>query len=382
MPFKQTDPVKARLEFVVLKKEGLYTHTELCKRFGVARQAGYDVMRRYEAEGVDGLKDRSHAPKHVPHRISEEIASMLLETRRAHPDWGPRTILAYLATQNADLALPAASTVGDLFKRSGLVQSKPRRRHWRHPGKSTITAQEPNEMWSVDFKGQFRTRDAQTCYPLTVADTHTRFLLACDGLSSTGHQQARLVFERLFHEHGLPAAIRSDNGPPFSSKAIAGLSRLSVWWTQLGIQHDRTEPGHPEQNGSHERMHRTLKRATVWPPAADAMEQQGRFDGFRGEYNFVRPHHALAMKTPGSLYRPSERAMPERIPDPEYPGHCHVRQVRANGIVHFRDRDLFLSEVLIGHRVAFEEVDDRVWSIYFYDLLLARLDERTFTLSG
>ena len=382
MPWKQTDPVKARLKFIAQKEAELYSHTELCERFGVSRQAGYDLMKRYEAEGVDGLKDRSHAPKHVPHRISEEIASVLLETRKAHPDWGPRTILAYLAARTPDLHLPAASTVGDLFKRSGLVESKPRRREWRHPGRSTITAQQPNEMWSVDFKGQFRTRDGHTCYPLTVADTHTRFLLACDGLTSTGHAQAQQVFARLFREYGLPAAIRSDNGAPFASKAIGGLSRLNVWWIQLGIQHDRTEPGHPEQNGSHERMHRTLKRRTVWPPAADGIEQQERFDGFRDEYNFVRPHHALAKKTPGSLYRPSERAMPKRIPAPEYPGHCHVRQVRANGIVHFRDRDLFLSEVLIGHNVAFEEIDDRVWSVYFYDLLLARLDERTFTFSG
>jgi putative transposase len=382
MPFKGADPVKARMRFVAMKEEGLFTHTELCERFGVTRQAGYDLIKRYEAEGVDGLKDRSHAPKRVPHRIAEEVAAVLLETRKAHPDWGPRTILAYLAGQHLELELPAASTVGDLFKRSGMVHPRPRRRVWRHPGRSTITAKAPNEMWSVDFKGQFRTRDGQTCYPLTVADTHTRFLLGCNGLSSTGHQGAQQVFDRLFREYGLPGAIRSDNGSPFSSKAIGGLSRLNVWWTQLGIHHDRTEPGHPEQNGSHERMHRTLKRVTVWPPAADGVEQQARFDAFRAEYNHVRPHHALEMRTPGSLYRPSERTLPECLAGPEYPGHCIIRQVRANGIVHFRDRDLFLSEVLIGHHVAFEEIGDRLWSVYFYDLLLARLDERSFTFSG
>jgi putative transposase len=382
MPFTALDPVKVRMRFVALKEGGLFTHTELCEHLGVSRQAGYDLMKRYEADGVDGLKDRSHAPNRVPHRTSDEIASVLLETRKAHPHWGPRTILAYLAGQRPELELPAASTAGDLFKRSGLVHPRPRRRVWRHPGRSTITAKAPNDMWSVDFKGQFRTRDGQTCYPLTVADTHTRFVLGCDGLGSTGHEGTREVFERLFREYGLPAAIRSDNGAPFSSRAIAGISRLSVWWTQLGIQHDRTEPGHPEQNGSHERMHRTLKQATVYPPAADAREQQERFDAFRAEYNYVRPHHALAMKTPGSLYQPSGNTMPERLARPEYPGHCIVRQVRANGIVHFRDRDLFLSEVLIGHEVAFEEIGDRLWSVYFYDLLLARLDERTFTFSG
>ncbi len=382
MPFKTANPVKARMRFVAMKEEGRFTHKELCDRFGVSRQAGYDLLKRLKAEGIDGLKDHSHAPNRAPHRISEAMALLLLATRKVHPDWGPRTILAYLGGQHPTLALPAASTVGDLFKRSGVVEARPRRRTWRHPGKSTLTAQAPNDMWSVDFKGQFRTRDGQTCYPLTIADTHTRFLLACDGLGSTGHPGAQQVFERVFREHGLPAVIRSDNGTPFSSKAICGLSRLSVWWTQLGIQHERTQPGHPEQNGSHERMHRTLKRVTVWPPAGDGTEQQERFDAFRDEYNLVRPHHALEMKTPGSLYRPSERVMPEWVAGPEYPGHCHVRRVWANGIVHFRDRDLFLSEVLIGHDVAFEEVGDRLWSIYFYDLLLARLDERTFTFSG
>lgn len=369
------------MRFVTLKEEGRFTHTELCERSGITRQAGYDLMKRFAETGIDGLKPRSHAPKRVPHRISEEMALLLLEMRRAHTDWGPRTILARLATVHPELKLPAASTVGDLFKRSGVVHPRPPRRQWRHPGRSTITARSPNDMWSVDFKGQFRTRDGRACYPLTVADTYTRFLLACDGRGSAGHEGVQQVFERLFREYGLPAAIRSDNGAPFSSKAVAGLSRLSVWWTQLGIHHVRTEPGHPEQNGSHERMHRTLKQVTVWPPAADAAEQQDRFDAFRGEYNHVRPHHALAMRTPGSLYIASQRVMPKRLPKPEYPGHCIVRRVRANGIVHFRDRDLFLSQVLIGHDIAFEEIDDRLWSVYFYDLFLARFDERTMRFS-
>jgi len=382
MPWPESDPVKARMKFVTLQEEERYTHAELCRRFAITRQAGYDLMRRYAEAGIDGLRHRSHAPKRVPHRISEEIAAMLLEMRRAHTHWGPRTILGRLATLHPELKLPAASTVGDLFKRSGVVPSRPKRREWRHPGRSTLTARSPNDMWSVDFKGQFRTRDAKACYPLTVADTYTRFLLACSGLSSIGHEGSQKVFERLFREYGLPAAIRSDNGAPFSSKAVAGLSRLSAWWTQLGIHHVRTEPGHPEQNGSHERMHRTLKQVTVWPPAAHAAEQQGRFDAFRSEYNHERPHHALALKTPGSLYRPSERVMPKRLPKPEYPGHCIVRRVRANGIVHFRDRDLFLSQVLVGHDIAFEEIGDRLWSVYFYDLLLARFDERTMSFSG
>lgn len=381
MPWKAQDPQKERMRFVVEHEKGLYSMKELCERFGISRETGYTLLRRWKEEGVEAVKERSRAPKHRQ-SVAEEIQAILLEARRAHSHWGPRTILAVLQKEHPELELPAASTVGDLYKREGLVRSRPRPRRWRHPGRSSLVASEPNQLWSTDFKGQFRTSDGKTCYPLTVADAHTRFLLACDGLSSTEHKGAQSIFERLFHTYGLPKAIRSDNGGPFSTQAIGGLSRLNVWWTKLGIKHDRTQPGHPEQNGSHERMHRTLKDATLRPPAANGREQQERFDAFRAEFNQVRPHQALEMKTPGSLYVASTRVMPERIPGPEYPGHCRVKQVRGNGILYFRDRAIFLSELLIGEDVALEEIEDGVWSIYFYDLLLARLDERTFTLSG
>jgi putative transposase len=376
MPWTQTDRENERLRFVAKGQEGLYGMTELCARFGVSRQTGYTTLARYGAQGVDGLKDRSHAPRTCPHRITEEVREVLLEARRMHPDWGPRTLLAWLKKRQPELVLPAASTVGDLYRREQLVEPRRRRRKWSHPGRTQVGVREPNDLWTMDFKGEFRMRDGKLCYPLTMADAHTRFLLAVVGLASTAHAGTQAVVERVFREYGLPRVIRTDNGAPFASQAIAGISRLNVWWTQLGIMHDRIAPGHPEQNGSHERMHKTLKRKTVWPPAAAMPEQQERFDLFRDEFDFERPHHALAMETPGSLYAPSPRELPERLPKPEYPGHCVVRQVRANGILHFRNRDLFLSEVLIGHRVALEEIGDGLWSIYFYDLLLARLDER------
>lgn len=382
MPWSQTDPMNERVKFVAQAQEGPYSMTELCERFGISRQTGYKLLGRYNEEGIEGLKARSHAAKHCPHRIPGAIQTLLLEARRAHPRWGPRTILGWLHRRDPTLALPAPSTVGDLFARAGLVQSRPRRRTWRHPGRSSVEVRGPNQLWSTDFKGQFRTGDAQWCYPLTVADTHTRFLLACDGLNSTAHSGAQGVFARLFRTYGLPQAIRSDNGGPFSTQAIAGLSRLNVWWTKLGIGHARIQPGHPEQNGSHERMHRTLKEETLWPPAPTGQVQQMRFDSFRSEFNQERPHQALRMKTPGSLYVASERELPERIPAPEYAGHCRVRRVRGNGILYFRDRTIFLSELLIGEDVALEEIEDGVWSIYFYDLLLARMDERTFQLYG
>jgi transposase InsO family protein len=382
MPWHKTNPMNERLRFVAQAQEGLYGMAELSERYGVSRQTGYALLDRYRELGVDGLKDRSHAPRHCPHRISGAIRELLLESRRAHPTWGPRKILAWLRRRHDGLELPAASTVGDLYSQELLVKERARRRHWSQPGRAKIEVSGPNDRWSIDFKGEFRTLDGNLCYPLTIADAHTRFVLAVDGLSSTAHAGARVVVERVFREYGLPAVIRSDNGGPFATKAIAGLSRLNVWWTQLGIKHDRIAPGRPDQNGSHERMHLTLKQETVMPPAPDGQAQQERFDAFRCEFDFERPHEALGMQTPGSLYTRSPRELPECLPQPEYPAHCVIRQVRANGILYFRDRSIFLSELLIGQLIALEEIADGVWSIYFYDLLLARLDERTWTMSG
>lgn len=381
MPWNQTDPVRERLRFVALYEEGLYSMATLCARFAISRQTGYTTLERYEALGVDGLKDGSHAPLSCPHKLSGEVRSLLLDARRAHPTWGPRKILAWLAPRHPGIVFPAASTVGDLYSREGLVKPRQRQRKWSQPGRVQVAVSAANDLWTIDFKGEFRTRDGQHCYPLTIADAHTRFLLAVEGLGSTGHAGARGVVERVFREYGLPAVIRSDNGGPFVSKAIAGLSRLSVWWTQLGIRHDRIAPRRPDQNGSHERMHRTLKAETVWPPAANAAAQQERFDAFLREFDFERPHEAIAMQTPGSLYEPSVRELPSRLPEPEYPGHCVIRQVRANGMLYFRDQEIFLSELLTGHRIALEEIADGVWSVYFYDLLLARLNERTGELA-
>ena len=382
MPWQKTDSVNERLRFVAQAQEGLYSIPELSMRYGVSRQTGYTTVDRYSELGVDGLKDRSHAPKHCPHRIAEEMRELMLASRRAHPTWGPRKILAWLRPRHPGLALPAASTVGDLYSRELLVKRRPRRRNWAQPGRAKVVASGPNDLWTMDFKGEFSTLDGVRCYPLTIADAHTRFLLAVDALPSTAHAGAQVVVERVFKEYGLPAVIRSDNGGPFATKAIAGLSRLNVWWTQLGIKQDRIARGRPDQNGSHERMHLTLKQETVVPPAPDAQAQQERFDAFRDEFDFERPHEALEMQTPGSLYTRSPRELPERLPEPEYPAHCVIRQVRANGILYFRDRSIFLSELLIGQLVALEEIADGVWSIYFYDLLLARLDERTWTMSG
>lgn len=380
MPWKRTRPVDERLDFIAAHRSGLYSMTELCLRFGISRRIGYKWLRRYEEEGPAGLLERSHIPKHCPHRICAEVAEALLQAKRAHPSWGPRKILPYLARRRPDLELPAASTAGELFRQHGLTERKRRRRGQRHPGAAPLVANAPNEVWTADFKGQFKTGDGLYCFPLTIADAYSRYLLACAARLSVKQVEARPVFEHLFRTYGLPRAIRTDNGAPFATPAFCGLSKLSVWWIKLGIRHQRIEPGRPEQNGAHERMHRTLKADATRPPARDQAAQQRRFDHFCAEYNQERPHEALGQETPASWYHASERAMPERLPEPEYPGHFEVRRVSRAGTFRFQTKQLFLSDTLLEEDIGLEETGDGVWSIYFYDVLLARLDERDLLL--
>ncbi len=382
MPWTHTDPVNERLQFIALHQEELYSVTELCDRFGVSRDTGYRWIARYRAEGVDGLKDRSHAPKYCPHRMDPRVEALLLAARRSHPLWGPRKILAWLAKRHPALSLPAPSTVGDLYARLGLIEPRRRRRRGAHPGAVPFRAEAPNQVWCADFKGQFPTRDGVDCYPLTVSDAYSRYLLGCTALLSTKACEAVPVFTRLFETYGLPEAIRTDNGIPFATNAICGLSALSVWWTQLGIVHHRIEPGRPEQNGRHERMHRTLKAETTRPPEQDQANQQRRFDSFRAEFNMERPHEALENATPASHYNSSARAMPKKLPAPEYPGHFLVRKVCNAGTFRFKNRQPFLSSTLKQEHIGLEEVDDGVWSIYFYTRLLARISERDFQVRG
>ena len=382
MPWHETDPVNERVKFIAAHQSGLFSMSELCHRSSISRPTGYKWLARYAESGVDGLKDLSHAPKHCPHRIAEEIADVLLAARRAHPTWGPRKLLSWVASKRPELELPAASTYGDLLMREGLVEPRRRRARAKHPGADRLVTESPNEVWTVDFKGEFRMQDRRYCYPLTVADAHTRFLLGCDALFSTAAEGAQPCFVRLFNEYGLPSAIRTDNGSPFASPARCGLSRLNVWWLKLGIAHQRIKPSSPQQNGMHERMHRTLKAETTRPPGHDQVEQQAIFDRFRAEYNTERPHEALEQKPPASLYQASTRSMPSALREPEYPGHYEQRRVRGNGCFRFRGRVPFLSEVLASEEIGLEETDDGIWSVYFFDRLLARLDERTGLLSG
>lgn len=382
MAWQETDPVNERVKFIAAQQSGLYTMSEVCARFGISRKTGYKWVGRYVAEGVDGLKERSHVPKHCPHRMSAEVEAALLDAREAHRTWGPRKLVPWLKRQRPELELPAPSTVGDLLGRKGLVERRRRRRGDAHPGTAALETAAPNEVWTVDFKGEFRTQDGRYCYPLTVVDAHTRFLLGCDSLHSTSTAGVIPCFERMFREFGLPEAIRSDNGTPFASTAICGLSRLNVWWLKLGLVHQRIQPGKPQQNGAHERMHRTLKAETTRPPERNAQAQQVRFDEFRREFNEERPHEAQGSGAAClALQRVGARDA-GRVPVPEYPGHYETRGVRRTGEFRFRGHAIFLSEVLAGERIGLEEVEDGIWSIYFFDRLLARLDERTRKLYG
>ncbi len=380
MPWLETCRMRERMEFLMAVESGMYTMSEACERFGVSRKTGYKWQRRLGEGGVEALADRSRRPTSSPRRTPEAIEELLVEIRRRHMKWGPRKLLGILSKRHPGQVLPARSTAAAILRRAGLVEPHRRRPHHLHPGQPVRPATAPNELWTADFKGQFRTRDAVYCYPLTIADQHSRYLLACDALDSTRAEGVRPVFERLFRAHGLPDAIRTDNGVPFASAGMHGLSQLNVWWIQLGIQHERIQPGRPQQNAIHERMHKTLKQETTRPPAANRRAQQRLFDDFREEYNQVRPHESLGDETPATVWRPSPRPYPRRIVNPEYPGHFAVRLVSNVGTFRLKKHQLFISQTLQHQFIGLEEIDDGVWSIFYYDVLLGRLDERVWRL--
>jgi putative transposase len=383
MPWSETTPVDERLGFIQDALSDRFTMAALCARYGVSRRVGYKWLARYEEEGRPGLRDRSRAPHHCPHRIEPELAALLCDLRRQHPFWGARKLLRVLTTRHPDVTgWPAPSTAADLLARRGLVQRRRRRRIPQHPGVVPPTTTAPNDLWTADFKGQFRTGDGVYCFPLTIADQHTRFLLTCHGLLSTQTVTARPVFERAFRTYGLPRAIRTDNGVPFATQAVHGLSFLNVWWMRLGIQHQRIHPGRPQENGAHERMHRTLKRQAVRPVRRTCAAQQRAFDAFRQEYNAVRPHERLGQRTPASCYTSSPRPYPPRLPPLEYPGHFLVKKVTTGGTFRLQRQLLYLANALTDQSIGLEETDDGVWAIYFNTVLLATVDERDYIIRG
>lgn len=374
MPWRAKEPVDLRMDFVARVRAGERI-TDLCREFGISRKTGHKIWKRYEELGIEGLRDQPRAPKHIPHRTPPELVEILVKAREKHPTWGPKKLKEVLERVEGH-DFPAASTIGSVLRRRGLVSNrKPRR--WTPPRPTGLTeALAPNDVWCADYKGQFRLGDASYCYPLTITDQFSRYLLACEGMARIEEQQAREAFEDVFRSHGLPSIIRTDNGAPFASCGLAGLTRLSVYWMSLGIRHERTRPAHPEENGRHERMHRTLKRETTRPARENLLQQQEVFDAFLDEFNTERPHEALGMRRPADVYVPSARLYPERLDQPTYPLHDDTITVTRSGQVRVPGRGtVYLSLALSGHDIGIREELDGRWLVTFMSLDLGYVDK-------
>jgi putative transposase len=371
MPWKETCPMDEQMQFVADYLKDHWPVAQLCRQYGISRKTGYKWIDRYETEGWPGVREHSRAPHTCPHRTPVALQERVVQLRRQHPHWGPRKLLHRLAMLEPRTAWPAPSTAGEILKRHGLVATRRVRRRTPAAMQPLQTAVQSNDVWATDFKGWFRTQDGTRMDPLTLSDLASRYLLRCQHVRHTTAAAVQPVFVAAFREFGLPAAIRSDNGPPFASVGLGGLSRLAVWWIRLGIRPERIVPGHPEQNGQHERLHRTLKQATAKPPCRTWRLQQRAFEAFRQEYNHERPHEALGMQTPASCYTRSPRAFPRQLPEVEYPSPYRVRRVRSNGEIKWRGRLVFLSEALIGEPVGLQEIDNDLWRIEFGPMPLA-----------
>jgi transposase InsO family protein len=368
VPWKVSGPVSERLEFVKRWQDGERV-SDLCREFGISRKTAYKLLARFKEEGPRGLYDRSTRPRSMPHKTSPEVERIILALRRKHPTWGPKKLNASLVASYADLKVPAPATINHILNRHDVQRYVQRPRKYRTiRGAPLHTAHQPNDIWCADFKGQFRLGSGRYCYPLTITDRFSRFVIRCEGLESTQLDSASTVFEQAFKQYGLPRVIRTDNGAPFAGPGIWGLTRLSVRWLRLGIWPERIDRGHPEQNGQHERMHLDLKRETTRPAAHNFLQQQQRFDKFVETYNYERPHEALGQRPPATVFRPSARRIPGKLPELEYPFHDMSVIVQQNGQITFSNTDHFcVSQVLWGHHVGLREVDVDRWVVSFME---------------
>jgi len=374
MAWRVSGVVEQRTKFVQEYESDAWTMAELCRIYEISRETGYKWIKRSRAEGEQGLKDRSRAPVRHPNQTAVEIEQRVLRLRQQHPSWGPRKLRRTLTQSHPRLAWPAASTMGELLRREGLSVARKKRRKTPPYTQPFQSAAEPNQLWCADFKGWFRTLDQDRIDPLTISDATSRYLLRCQAVEKTDGERVRAIFEAAFREYGLPRAIRTDNGPPFASRAIAGLSLLAIYLMKLDIIPERIAPGHPEQNGRHERMHRTLKAEAIQPPRANRRAQQAAFDHFKYVYNQQRPHEALKMKTPAQCYKPSLRPYPSRLPEPEYGSGLEVRRVRSCGKFSWKGQQVFLTETLRNEPIGLEPIEDQLWLVYFATFPIALFD--------
>jgi transposase InsO family protein len=378
MPWKECSVMDERLRFVSRLLDG-EAMTDVCREFGVSRKTGYKIYRRYQKLGLEALSDRSRRPVRYANQLPPQIEGLIVSLKRQKPHWGARKIRELLVRRlDGDVRIPAKSTVHAVLHRHGLVKAIGRPR-FRAKGTPLSTGAQPNDLWCADYKGEFKLGNGRYCYPLTVSDHASRFLLLCEALESTREDAAISAFEQLFAERGLPQAIRSDNGVPFASpNALFNLSKLSVWWLRLGISIERIQPGHPQRNGRHERMHLTLKKEATRPPDMNFLQQQARFDAFVKEFNVERPHEALAMKCPADVYLASPRPY-QGLPELTYPLHDRDVLVTACGRICMHRKRVNISTVLAGQRLGIKEVDDGIWIVSFmhYDLGFIDLEQKT-----
>jgi transposase InsO family protein len=373
MPWNECKPMDERLRFIARLLEG-EKMAGLCREFGISRVTGYKIFDRYKTCGLDALNDRSRRPYRQANQLPFQIERTILGIKKEHASWGARKIRDKLIRQFSQIKPPAISTVHAVLDRNGLVKRRKRRRY-KAKGTPLHGAHEPNGLWCADYKGEFMLGNRQYCYPLTITDYRSRYLLACEGLPSTRSDLAFSVFEQAFKDYGLPNAIRTDNGTPFASgNALFGLSKLAVWWLRLGINIQRIKPGHPEQNGRHERMHLTLKQEATKPAAFNFLQQQERFDQFGGVYNNQRPHQALNGAYPGDLYTPSPRIYAPP-PEPQYPFHDRSVRVTRCGRICIGKRKISLSQVFAGQTVGIREVENEIWLVSFLDYDLGFFDK-------
>ena len=378
MPWKESSVMDERLRFIARLLDG-EPMTDVCREFGISRKTGYKILNRYKDHGLAALSDRSRRPVRYAHQLPQQVERLIVALKRDKPHWGARKIRELLLRRLAgDVRVPARSTIHAVLDRHGLVRRRGRKRH-RASGTPLSAGAAPNDLWCADFKGEFQLGNGHYCYPLTVTDHASRFLLLCEALESIREDLAFTAFAQLFAERGLPQAIRSDNGVPFGSpNALFNLSKLAVWWLRLGIEIERIQPGKPQQNGRHERMHLTLKQEATRPPGMNSLQQQGRFDTFREEFNTERPHEALAMRRPADLYQASPRLY-DGLQEITYPFHDRDVLVTACGRICLHRKKINISTVLAGQRLGIKEVDEGIWLVSFmhYDLGYIDLEQRT-----
>ena len=374
MPWKETCAMDERLRFIADWLDGRWSKSDLCRGYGISRPTVDKWIERYQAEGVEGLKERSRAPHHQRDALGDELVQRIIKLREQYPTFGPAKLRLILEDRHPGERLPAASSIGVVLKKAGLVVSRKRKPRACSSATPCDRSESSNHVWCADFKGTLYAGDGCPCSPLTISDDYSRFLLGCQGMRRTHGTSVQAVFEQVFRANGMPGIIRTDNGPPFASVGLGGLTRLAVWWIRLGIEPQRIEPGRPEQNGRHERMHRTLKDWLKHYPSKNYIQLLKQLDRFVEEYNWERPHQALGQTVPAASYQRSVCVFPGRLPEMDYDGSFQVRRVKRNGEISWKGRRWYLSEALAGERIGLLERDERYMEVYLGEFRLGLLD--------